>query len=65
MTPEQIQQFADSLLSSADKLQNRLVDVAKKPVIYPRDIMNIMPVVGELHGTARALEWHAKHGSNE
>lgn len=66
MSPEQTQQFADSLLSTAEKLQNRMERVARLPIIHPKDVMDqVGPIVGELHGTARAIEWWAMHGGQE
>lgn len=62
MSPEQAQTFADSLLATADKLWDRIERVNRLPVIHPKDLLGqIAPLVGELQGTARAIEWYAKH----
>lgn len=63
MNPDQIQQFTNSLLRTAETLQSEMERIARLPIIHPRDIVDALgPVIGELHGTARAIEWHAKHG---
>lgn len=59
---EQTQQFADSLLRAADEMWERYERCARLPIIHPRDVLAVVgPAVGELQGTARAIEWHARN----